>query len=222
MKSKINVTLAGQFQTVEQTIDEFGNRSYISPFSGGEVRFNTYGLRATPQVKAPTKMVKKTLLNKQKRRALKSSRKQFHAKHYYFTYLICMWKTRSRCFYCKRNLNPPERVVLDHYIPQRMNGKHDWTNRVPSCHRCDTLKGGLLPDEFMAQFGGSIKDKEFFPCKKSLGKEVCREYTELVERLSRQRHLREKDIIKKSEIVYPLSQEDLRKVYYGVKKDLTS
>jgi len=48
------------------------------------------------------------------------------------------------CQYCGRQTRE---LTLDHVIPRRRGGKHDWDNVVSACIPCNRRKGGRTPDE---------------------------------------------------------------------------
>ena len=52
----------------------------------------------------------------------------------------------NRCQYCGRRHPTPE-LSIDHVIPRSRGGLSTWTNVVCSCTRCNTRKGGRLPEE---------------------------------------------------------------------------
>lgn len=49
----------------------------------------------------------------------------------------------SRCVYC----GATEHLTLDHVIPRARGGSSTWDNLVTACHRCNTSKGDLTPEE---------------------------------------------------------------------------
>ena len=82
-----------------------------------------------------------------------SSKRKFRVKPRRHHRCICWWKTRGRCFYCKRRLvfwggykcQSDSNMVLDHFIPLSKGGVDDLSNLVPSCQLCDKLKRNFLP-----------------------------------------------------------------------------
>lgn len=50
------------------------------------------------------------------------------------------------CQYCGKTFER-RRLTLDHVRPRRLGGKSTWENVVVACRRCNTRKGGRLPDE---------------------------------------------------------------------------
>lgn len=54
-----------------------------------------------------------------------------------------------RCIYCMDKVKPDD-WHLDHYHPIASNGKNVFENLVPSCSRCNLMKGSLAPSEFIA------------------------------------------------------------------------
>ncbi len=50
----------------------------------------------------------------------------------------------GRCFYCRAPLSYTQ-ATADHFIPRANGGKNHATNRVLSCHPCNSHKGDLDP-----------------------------------------------------------------------------
>lgn len=59
----------------------------------------------------------------------------------------------SACAYCgcrmtlDRHRRHPTEETVDHVTPMHLGGRHDWTNRVLVCHRCNVTKGNSAPTE---------------------------------------------------------------------------
>lgn len=51
-------------------------------------------------------------------------------------------RDQSRCQYCEKAAES-----IDHVHPRSKGGKHEWTNVVACCRRCNTLKGDRLLTE---------------------------------------------------------------------------
>jgi 5-methylcytosine-specific restriction endonuclease McrA len=47
------------------------------------------------------------------------------------------------CQYCGRR---SRFLTIDHVLPRRLGGKHEWTNVVAACPQCNRRKGGSTPD----------------------------------------------------------------------------
>ena len=47
------------------------------------------------------------------------------------------------CQYCSIHLSLDESTI-DHVVPKSKNGKHEWTNVVISCYKCNQKKGNKL------------------------------------------------------------------------------
>ena len=47
------------------------------------------------------------------------------------------------CQYCGRRSHY---LTIDHVLPRRLGGKHEWTNVVAACPQCNRRKGGSTPD----------------------------------------------------------------------------
>lgn len=54
-----------------------------------------------------------------------------------------------KCKYCDKTLHP-RKWHLDHHIPLSASGKNRFENIVPSCRRCNLMKGAFMPQEFIA------------------------------------------------------------------------
>ena len=63
-------------------------------------------------------------------------------------------KTGGKCFYCEKPLQISE-MTIDHFIPKLKGGSNTIDNFVPSCDKCNRLKGHLDPHIFM-----EVKDME--------------------------------------------------------------
>lgn len=50
-------------------------------------------------------------------------------------------KSGGKCWYCGCLFELADNWAIDHFIPGSKGGSHDLTNLVPSCHRCNCLKG---------------------------------------------------------------------------------
>ena len=46
------------------------------------------------------------------------------------------------CQYCRRQTRY---LTIDHVLPRRLGGKHEWTNVVAACPSCNRRKGGKTP-----------------------------------------------------------------------------
>jgi 5-methylcytosine-specific restriction endonuclease McrA len=53
-------------------------------------------------------------------------------------------RDRYACQYCGRHTRD---LTLDHVIPRKRGGPHDWTNVVAACKACNHRKAGRTPDE---------------------------------------------------------------------------
>lgn len=72
------------------------------------------------------------------------SRTDFEKVMYQLTYEM---KGEDTCYYCGRKLNPSNRT-LDHLYPKDYGGISIPNNMVPSCKKCNGLKGNLNEEEF--------------------------------------------------------------------------
>jgi 5-methylcytosine-specific restriction endonuclease McrA len=50
------------------------------------------------------------------------------------------------CQYCSVELNR-DNATIDHVLPRSRGGKHEWTNLVACCLRCNRRKGDRTPNE---------------------------------------------------------------------------
>lgn len=55
------------------------------------------------------------------------------------------------CFYC----GDPLASTVDHLIPTARGGTDDQRNLTSACHMCNSRKGDLTAEEFIAQRGSS-------------------------------------------------------------------
>ena len=55
-------------------------------------------------------------------------------------------RDNQQCQYCGRSY-PPVKLSIDHIIPRSRKGGSTWDNMVACCSRCNTKKGGRLPQE---------------------------------------------------------------------------
>lgn len=53
-------------------------------------------------------------------------------------------RDRYTCQYCGRQT---KELTLDHIIPRRLGGEHNWENVVSACKVCNRRKGGRTPKE---------------------------------------------------------------------------
>jgi 5-methylcytosine-specific restriction endonuclease McrA len=51
-----------------------------------------------------------------------------------------------QCQYCGKK-NPVSLMTIDHIVPRSRGGTASWTNVVTCCNKCNTKKGGRLPEE---------------------------------------------------------------------------
>ncbi len=55
-------------------------------------------------------------------------------------------RDNHECQYCNRQLTTSSGTI-DHILPTSRGGRHDWTNVVASCSRCNNRKGSRTPQE---------------------------------------------------------------------------
>lgn len=55
-------------------------------------------------------------------------------------------RDNSECQYCGCHVSR-ESVTIDHVIPKSRGGKHEWTNVVVSCKKCNAKKSNRTPTE---------------------------------------------------------------------------
>ncbi len=53
-------------------------------------------------------------------------------------------RDRFTCQYCNKK---SQELTLDHVIPRKQNGAHNWNNVVAACARCNLRKAGRTPAE---------------------------------------------------------------------------
>jgi len=57
-----------------------------------------------------------------------------------------LWRDENTCQYCETQLNESNQT-LDHVLPVSRGGKHEWTNLVACCRKCNAKKANRTPDE---------------------------------------------------------------------------
>jgi 5-methylcytosine-specific restriction endonuclease McrA len=55
-------------------------------------------------------------------------------------------RDNNECQYCGCHVSG-ERVTIDHVMPKSRGGKHEWTNVVVSCKKCNAKKSNRTPNE---------------------------------------------------------------------------
>ena len=63
-----------------------------------------------------------------------------------FTRKNIFFRDKNRCQYCGGRFSTSE-LNLDHVVPLSRGGKSAWENVVCCCVRCNSRKGGLLPNQ---------------------------------------------------------------------------
>jgi len=63
-----------------------------------------------------------------------------------FTRKNIFFRDKNRCQYCGGRFSTTE-LNLDHVVPLSRGGKSAWENVVCCCVRCNSRKGGLLPNQ---------------------------------------------------------------------------
>ena len=80
-----------------------------------------------------------------------SGRKTRHQKEAFENRILA--KSHCRCWYCGAELSKrPKDYSIDHFTPRCDGGTNTLKNLVPSCVRCNNLKGSLSLDEFRFVF----------------------------------------------------------------------
>lgn len=59
------------------------------------------------------------------------------------------------CAYCGE---PSDKLEVEHMIPIIKGGKHEDSNIVPACRKCNAQKGELTIDEWLIKLKGEVKD----------------------------------------------------------------
>jgi len=85
------------------------------------------------KIKVP-RVIRLVFYDKFRREALKLNRKNILA------------RDANQCQYCGKKY-PPAKLSIDHVIPRSRGGTLAWNNTVACCSRCNTRKGGRLPQE---------------------------------------------------------------------------
>lgn len=58
------------------------------------------------------------------------------------------YKSNGHCWYCGTLPNPFSQFCIDHFIPKSRKGGDNIDNLVPSCRKCNQMKGNLTIEEF--------------------------------------------------------------------------
>lgn len=61
-----------------------------------------------------------------------------------------LWRDENKCQYCETELNESNET-LDHVLPVSRGGKHEWTNLVACCRKCNAHKANRTPEEAKMQ-----------------------------------------------------------------------
>jgi len=69
-------------------------------------------------------------------------------------------RDRHTCQYCGRRTRD---LTLDHVIPRKRGGPHDWTNVVAACKTCNHRKAGRTPEEAHMRLVGVPRRPSFNP-----------------------------------------------------------
>ena len=69
-------------------------------------------------------------------------------------------RDRHTCQYCGRRTRD---LTLDHVIPRKRGGPHDWTNVVAACKTCNHRKAGRTPEEAHMRLVGAPRRPSFNP-----------------------------------------------------------
>lgn len=79
-----------------------------------------------------------------------------------------MCKKRKTCYYCNRKFgNPvygghmPLKPTVDHIIPKSKYGVWGNGNTIMACHYCNSLKGDMLPEEFIGYLSEMKPNQRF-------------------------------------------------------------
>lgn len=87
------------------------------------------------------------------------AKSKIKAKNWVETVLIPVCRSQNnRCFYCNKVMSMdsnadyknPLRATIDHKIPRKHGGNNSPQNLVGACSRCNSHKGDLTENEFMA------------------------------------------------------------------------
>src|SRR5690348_1238381 len=68
-------------------------------------------------------------------------------------------KTGGLCWYCGNPTNPYRDFSVDHFVPVKNGGAHLISNLVPSCRRCNGLKGCGSLEELRQKLGAANRPK---------------------------------------------------------------
>lgn len=59
-------------------------------------------------------------------------------------HISLFYRDHGMCQYCEKKLTEHE-ITCDHVVPRTAGGKHEWTNVVASCKRCNGEKDDNMP-----------------------------------------------------------------------------
>ena len=124
------------------------------------------------------------------------------------------------CFLCGKQLKPGDKYNADHWVPRALGGKTDESNLKPACVRCNSLKGCMSPEEFLAHKDEILskvykKDKKQKKYKKSDTKKI-----KIDNRKTQRLKKRKNDVLYTAS--YNLKQPyDIGTTIYYIKEDLS-
>lgn len=73
-------------------------------------------------------------------------------------------RDNNECQYCGNKLGPGKESTIDHIVPKSKGGKHEWTNVVASCIRCNSKKS----DKPLEKTGMKLRKEPTAPSKKAM------------------------------------------------------
>ena len=82
-----------------------------------------------------------------------------------FTRKNIFYRDRNRCQYCGHKFQTRD-LNLDHVVPLSRGGKSTWENVVCCCIKCNSRKGGLLPEEAGMHLVRSVVKPRWHPLVK--------------------------------------------------------
>lgn len=85
------------------------------------------------------------------------------------------------CAYCSESIDQFSKTV-DHLNPESRGGKLSNRNKVPSCVKCNGIKGDMNLDEFERSVGGMLRlESRSYKSKKSYLKRILYNITKIKE-----------------------------------------
>lgn len=63
-----------------------------------------------------------------------------------------------KCYYCEKDMHW---LTTDHIVPVSLNGNNLPKNKIKACHKCNSLKGPLMPAAFIEKIDRLLEETQF-------------------------------------------------------------